>query len=309
MLDFISFPLGKILLFIYETLAFKNYGFAIIIFTIFVRLLILPLYIKQYNSTAKMQEIQPKIQDLQKRYKNDKEKLNEELIKLYREHNVNPAGGCLPTLLQMPILFSLFYVIQSPLKYMYQIGTAARALIPDKASVKIMQEAIDKLFNMVPEASRMGYYKDLSIIHYFSQNKHLLDTTEGLLGEHHLINMDFLGLNLGLKPTLNFGAIFSDLQYLGLALIPILAAFTTWLSIKLTSVQTAKAQGDKAGQGGGMTGGMLMVMPIMIAFFSFSVPAGMGVYWITGNILQIFQQMFITRFIMKKPNQSREGVK
>lgn len=301
MLDFIAFPLGKILLFIYERLAFNNYGFAIIIFTLFIRLLLLPLYIKQYHSTARLQEIQPQIQEIQKKYRNDKERLNQELVKVYRENNVNPAGGCLPTLLQMPILFSLFYVIQQPLKYMFQIGTTVKQLVPGKAMVKIMDKAIANIFNLVPKSAQISYYKDLSIIHYFSEHKELLDTTKGLLKEEHLLNMNFFGLNLGLRPTYDIGRIFGDWQYLILLLVPILAAFTTWLSIKISTVKTANTQNNGGTQAANqMAGGMLLVMPVMIAIFSFSVPAGMGLYWITGNIVQIFQQLFVNKFVLNK---------
>ena len=82
-LDFIAYPLGRFLYFIYNTIAFGNYGLALILFTVIVRLALLPLTIKQYKSTAKMQQIQPKIQEIQKRYKNDKEKLNTELMRVY----------------------------------------------------------------------------------------------------------------------------------------------------------------------------------------------------------------------------------
>ena len=98
--------LGKYLYFIYNTIAFENYGLAIIIFTVTIKLVLLPLTLKQLKSSARMQEVQPKIQELQKRYKNDREKLNQELMKFYQENKINPAAGCLPILVQLPILFS-----------------------------------------------------------------------------------------------------------------------------------------------------------------------------------------------------------
>ncbi len=87
-----------------------NYGWAIIIFTILIRLIIFPLTIKQLQSAAKTQELQPKLAEIQERYKNDKEKLGQEQMKLYKEEGVNPFGGCLPLLVQMPILISLYYI-------------------------------------------------------------------------------------------------------------------------------------------------------------------------------------------------------
>ena len=117
MFDFLAYPLGKFLKFIYD-IAFENYGLAIIIFTFIVRLAMLPLTVKQHKSSMKMQEIQPLVDDIRRKYKDDREAMNQELMKLYQEHNYNPAGGCLPMLIQMPLLLTLYWVIIQPLKFM-----------------------------------------------------------------------------------------------------------------------------------------------------------------------------------------------
>lgn len=126
MLDFISIPMGFILKFIYDNIAFQNYGIAIVLFTVGVKTLLLPLTIKQVKSTSKMSALQSHVQEIQKKYSNDKEKQSAEMIKLYQKNKVNPAGGCLPILIQMPILFSLYYVISEPLKYM--MGKSAESI-------------------------------------------------------------------------------------------------------------------------------------------------------------------------------------
>ena len=95
-----------------------SYGLAIILLTLAVRVLLLPLSIKSTRSMREMQVIQPEVKKLQKKYKNDRQKMNTELMALYKEHGVNPFGGCLPLLLQMPVFFALFYVIRSPLQYL-----------------------------------------------------------------------------------------------------------------------------------------------------------------------------------------------
>jgi YidC/Oxa1 family membrane protein insertase len=95
-----------------------SYGLAIILLTLGVRLLLLPLSIKQTKSMREMQAIQPEIKRIQAKHKGDRQKLNEELMALYKEHGVNPFGGCLPLLMQFPVLIGLFYVIRDPLKYM-----------------------------------------------------------------------------------------------------------------------------------------------------------------------------------------------
>ena len=105
----ITTPLGYIISFIYDLV--QNYGFAIIIFTLIVKIIMLPLVIKQQKSTVQMQKIQPEMQALQKKYANDQQRLGQETMKLYKKYNISPAGGCLPLLIQLPIIFGLYQVI------------------------------------------------------------------------------------------------------------------------------------------------------------------------------------------------------
>ena len=124
-MDFILSPIavvfGKALFFIYNSVGFHSYALSLLLFTIAVKLLLMPLSLKQIRSGQKMQEIQPELTRIQERYKNDKEKLNEEMAKLYQEKKYNPASGCLPLIVQMPILFALFYVIRMPMTYMLDV--------------------------------------------------------------------------------------------------------------------------------------------------------------------------------------------
>ncbi len=111
----ISNLLGHILRIIFEFV--NNYGLSIIVFTLFVRLLLVPLMIKQIKSQKAMQDIQPKIKEIQEKYKNKPEKQQEELMNIYKEAKINPLAGCLPLLIQMPILIGLFNVLREPVKY------------------------------------------------------------------------------------------------------------------------------------------------------------------------------------------------
>ncbi len=288
-LDYVALFMGQILKLIYYNISFLSYGLAIIILTILIRLILLPLYVKQYRSTAKMQEIQPQIQEIQKRYKTDKEKLNQELMKVYQENKVNPAGGCLPLLLQMPILFSLYWVISQPLKFML---------------VKSPQ-LIQELLEHVPTEFRIMGMPDLSIINYFNNHPDQLANVGDLLKKDELINMHFLGLNLGLRPEWNPDLLFNNPmshQYLALLLIPILAAVTTFISVKFSTPQPA-AKNNENNMQNSMQNSMMIMMPFMTAFFAFSVPAGLGLYWIIGNVIQVFQQLYINKFIMKKKKE------
>ncbi len=283
---FIAHPLGILLKFIYNTIAFRNYGLAIIFFTIFTKLLLLPLTIKQYKSTAKMQEVQPKIQEIQQRYKNDKEKLNQEMMRIYSENKINPAGGCLPLLVQMPILFSLYWVISQPLKYMFQKS----------------DETILALFNLIPEAIRstmQTFSHDIPILNYFNENPELISEAEGLIATTEVLDLNFLGIfNLGLTPTFDYTKFTTDLRYLPLLLIPILAGLTTWLSTKYTMQQTQSS--SSSAQANSTANSMTKVMPFITTFFAFSVPAGLGIYWIISNAVQVGQQLYMNKYVINK---------
>jgi YidC/Oxa1 family membrane protein insertase len=288
MFDFIAYPIGKFLKLIYNTLAFKNYGLSIILLTVAVKTILLPLTIKQYRSTSGMSKVQPKMQELQKKYKNDPEKLNQEMMKLYKEYNVNPASGCLPLFIQMPILFSLYYVISQPLKYMFGM------------SPKLIQQ----LFNMLPaNAQKLTNLHDLSIIRYFTENTDKLPSANGLITNEHLLNMKFFGIDLGSIPSLDYHKLFgvsTDVNAWLLLIVPVLAVATTYLSIRYSSNQTPKSDSNPTQDSTQKS--MALISPIMTGFISFTVPAGMGLYWIISNILQLLQQKFINKLVLKNHN-------
>ena len=120
-MGFLGTPLGWIMRFIYDFI--QNYGFTLIIFTILVRMLMFPLSVKQQKSTAKMQVFQPKIQKLQKQYKNDKQRLQEETMKLYEEEGYNPMSSCLPLVINMVVLFGMIDVVYKPLKHLLGVSS------------------------------------------------------------------------------------------------------------------------------------------------------------------------------------------
>jgi YidC/Oxa1 family membrane protein insertase len=291
--DFIAKPLGQFLYFVYNTIAFKNYGLAIIIFTIVIKLVLLPLTIKQYRSTAKMQEIQPLIEDIQRRYKNDKEKMNQELMKLYQEHKYNPAGGCLPLLIQMPILFSLYWVINQPLRFI----------------LNKTPEQINKLIEYVTETVgkvTMGSSREIGVLNYFNEHISELSNVSDLLKPEELINLKFLGINLGLIPKFDVKLLFGSQMavYLPLLAIPLLAVTTTFISTKLmTPKASEKSKSDTSST---TQNTMAMIGPLMTLLFSFQLPAGVGLYWIASNLFQIFQQLYINEYVMKKKEVSEK---
>jgi len=248
---------------------------------------LLPLTIKQYRSTSKMQEIQPLIQDIQRRYKNDKEKMNQELMKVYREHKYNPAGGCLPMLIQLPVILSLYWVINQPLKFLL------------RKSAEQINALGEYVLKAIGEANR-AYISEIQIVNYFNDHISELANVSDLLKPNELINFNFLGINLGLIPTIDVSLLFGSQAavYLPLLVIPILAVVTTYLSTKFL---TPKGSEDKSNDAAASTQStMALIGPLMTLFFSFQLPAGVGLYWIISNVFQIFQQLYINKYVLSK---------
>jgi YidC/Oxa1 family membrane protein insertase len=321
-LDPIAGILGQFLYFIYNTLAFGNYGVAILIFTVVTKLALLPLNIKQYRSTAKMQEIQPLINEIQVKYKNDKEKLNQELMKVYQENKVNPASGCMPMLIQLPIILSLYWVIIQPLKFMLKKSAAQIIALKNIANVGVMAYASEiqvlKFFgNNTQMFNNDGnvVYKALDTIkqagnYVVNQAGELADQAgnivlragDVLLNKSELINFKFLGLDLSEKATYDFKLLFNPETakiYLPLLLLPIIGVITTYISTKLSAPKPVETKG-KNGSAGSMQSSMMFVGPIMTLIFSFQLPAGVVLYWIAGYVFQIFQQLYINKYVIGK---------
>lgn len=305
--DPIANILGILMKFIYASVAFQNYGVAIIIFTIITRLILLPLNMKQTKSMAKMQRIQPELKELQAKYKNDKERLNQATMALYKKHQVNPAGGCLPLLIQMPLLFSLYYVIRQPLKFMFrfvpenirEIGIYINEIDPKFAETEKMFMG-EKFIPMNAELPIMKYFSLLGD----KMTVALADLTAKtgvILESSHILNMNFLGLRLGYiprDPLTNLPAIQANPEiYVPLLIIPILAAGTTYLSSKMSQASSASSKT------GGMGKSMMYLFPGMTLLFTFSLPAGLGLYWITGNLIQMIQQKFMNQHVHKKEDE------
>lgn len=220
MITAIAKPLGMLLNVLYS--AVGNYGIAIILFTIVIKLLLVPLTFKQLQSTKKMAEIQPQLKEIQAKYKDNAEKLNQKTMELYQKHKINPVAGCLPLLIQMPILFGLFAVLREP-----------------------------------------GIYAGEAI------------------------------LAASKEPFLWMASLNDPDKWV----LPILAALTTYFSIKSTSAsnpQGAENQTMKT---------MNMVMPFMILWWGRGFPAGLCLYWVVSNLFQMIQQM-----VMHKPGTSKEGL-
>jgi len=284
--DFLAKPFGVLMEFIYNTLAFENYGVAIIIFTIIIKILLMPLQIKQQRSMLKTQEIQPELQELQRTYANDRNKLAEEQQKLYAKHNISMTAGCLPMLIQFPLIMALYQIIRKPLTFISGLSTDAISKIAEKLEVTAANGMIDELT-----------LNDKLV------NPETYEKVSNLISQKDIINMDFFGfLDLGKNPSWNPAVIKEDLAlYLPLLLIPFLSLASAILLQKMSMARTNqnKKKDDKK-EGMNMANGMMKVMPLLSFVIAFSVPAGLGLYWTISNVLSIGQMALINRILAKQ---------
>lgn len=277
-MDIIKIPIGYLLDWIYQFV--QNYGVALILFTLAVKLLLLPLTLKQQKSMTKIQKLQPKLQALQEKYKNDQQMLSQETMKLYKEYGASPMGGCLPLLIQLPILIALYRVIYEPLKYMCHYGAEKIAELAEKTGI-----SLDGMMAQINIAQASGE-----------------------------INFDFLGLNLADKPQLSMAAWATLLIPVLAAVTTYLSSkITQWMNKKsdekkeepqklqrVLSTDPKKNTQGNAPSAEGMTKSMSIFMPLFTLWITYTLPMAMGLYWIASNIFSILQTVLLNGFYANK---------
>lgn len=313
----ITRPLGFLIQVIYNLV--QNYGLSIILFTIIIKLILLPLQIHSQKAMKKQQKVQPIIAELQKKYANDQQKLSAEMMKVYKENGVSMSGGCLPLLIQMPILYALYRVIQRPLTYIKGIDFTSEAVIAN------VQKVLSMMKEQFPDV--IGNLADSTVDQINKMYQIHLSTWADKLGLAKDfgwdINFNFLGLDLSGIPSKAITEImagnFSDIGTILLILIPIIAMLATWFSMKqsqsMTQNPNARQNEDDPAQS--MNKSMSLMMPIMTGFFTVTLPSGIGIYWIVSSLVQIAQQYVLNKyfdrkeddFVVKVPNKNRKNSK
>lgn len=264
-------PLAYLIRPIYH--AIGNYGLTLIIVTLLIRLATIPLTVMSQKSMTKTQLLQPEIEKLNKKYKNDKEKLSIEMQKLYTKNGVNPMGGCLPLVVQMFVLFGFIRVVYSPLKYILQLTN----------------ENIEAIRKGVGEA-RTVY--EVTLCGMDGVKEQIL-----ALGKKP-IDFDFLGIDLTQMLKGNTG----DIK---MWIFPLLAVIATVIT-SLMSKNQMKNQAQTNESAASMTNSMMMIMPVMTAYFTYIMPAGMSLYWFISTFAQIIQQAVINKIIKKETVKEAE---
>ena len=310
-----------------DKMGIPNIGLSIILFTIVIYGCMTPLTIKQQKFSKLSAKMNPELQEIQKKYKNKKDNesmmaMNEETRAVYDKYGVSPTGSCLQLLIQMPILFALYRVINAMPAYVKQIKEAyfplVDKLIGQVGSSELLQSftnsrMYEKQFQneaflngtasyvqntYIDCLNRASTAEWQSIMDKFPSLSADVTDTVGKLNEYN----NFLGLNIANSPSFMLKEAFTAGAYLMVVvalMIPFLAAFTQWLNVKLMPQPDTKG---KDGQENSMAASMKMMntmMPIMSAVFCFTLPAGMGIYWVAGAVVRSVQQVLINKHIDK----------
>ena len=290
MLDYIAKPFGLLLLWLYNIV--NNYGVAIFLFALVVKLIMLPFQFKSQKGMMRMQVLNPQVQELQKRHEGNQQKLQQEISKLYREEKVNPMSGCLWMMIPYPILLALYRAVRFPLTTM--MGVSAELINEGGA---IYNRLVELGFDMTSNPVYIQLRESRFITEHFSDFSGLSDRLVA-------INYDFLGLNLADTPSLRFWATESwqNGAYwaaLGLFLIPVASALLSWLQMKLSQATSPTAASAQQEQQQRSMKTMNLMMPLFSLWICFSMPGVMGMYWIYQSVLAIIQSLVLNRYFAK----------
>lgn len=316
---------GWVMRILYDVIG--NYGLVIVVFTIILRGLMIPLGINQQKNTLKQQALSGEIAEIKRLYPNDKAKQSELQMELYKHHGASPMAGCLPAILQLIIIWPIFRIIQAPLRHIMhvpaenleKIGTYLNQTT-DAAGLPLITE----------KAAESAATMNIPLLNALEANASALAHTvnQGWISLNQMINVDFLGMNLGLTPTYRPNLLFGDQRwtYLPLLMIPLLVLSTTLIQMRvtrMTMLNRKKKAEDKirdkknparAGQNPqdsteSMMKSMNIIMPIFMLWTTFTFPGAMGLYWIVGNIMMILQSVLIYFLFTRKLEKHEMGQK
>ena len=262
---------------------FSNYGIAIIIFSVILRIVLIPITIKQQKSLKKSAELQEQMKEIQRKYKNNPEKLNQETIDLYKREKLSTFAGCFSSIIQLIIILSVFWLVSQPLTYMKKID----ANVINDYKTQLQQEG------------NQSTYAEIAIINRY-----------GAGDERVRLNMDFLGLDLSKVPS-------SNLSDWTVYIIPLLYVISSVASIKITNSFNKKKKTDQKAITDGsnaqstdepneleameaMNKNMMYMLPLMSVFIAFIAPLGLALYWFISNVLIIIEKIIIDSVMKHK---------
>ncbi len=319
MLSFFANLFGYLLNFLYNIVS--NYGIAIILFSVLVKLVMLPLTIKQQKTLKKNEKMQKEMQQIQFKYKNDQEKMQQELMALYKREGMSPLSGCFSSIIQFILLFSVFLLVREPLTYM----------------VKLDSGVIEKLESIVSEQGQTNNtYSEIAVIQYMRnpesrssvsndeneqkqdedtnqvENEQSTEKNEDFnideYKEQVNLKMDFFGIDLSQVPT-------KDIRNWKSLVIPVLYVISSFISIRLTTNMTKKKKEENKSDSNSeeeynpmedANKTMMWVIPIMSVSIAVIAPLGLALYWLANNVLMLVERLVLNK-IFDKEEEAKEN--
>ena len=282
MFNFFANLFGYVLNFIYNLTT--NYGIAIIIFTILLKLIMLPMTINQQKTMKKTSKIQALTKEIQSKYSSDPQKMQQEMMELYKRENMSPFSGCLTSILQIVVILAIFFLVSRPLTYMKKVDT------------EIINNYSTEITKKDEEQGTKTRYTEIAIIKEYANSD-----------ENVYINMNFLGLDLSDIPTEN-------ITNWKVYIIPVLYIITSIVSMKMNTkvaqkdAEKVKEKNNEDGQSqeemmAEMNKNMGYIMPFMTVSIALIAPLGLALYWFISNILSIAERIIINRIVKKEDNK------
>ena len=274
-----------------------SYGMAIILFTVVLKLILLPFQLKSKKSMMRMNRLHGKILEIQKKYANNQVKMQEEMQKLYQEEGVSPMSGCLWSFLPLPILLALYSIMRQPITHLMMLSNdVVQELVAKITAMGVDMSGIVMMKNgaavVKDGVTQLQPYGQINLVKAVTE--HYPEAAAGIDGWIDL-DFNFIGLDLAATPSSVLKTVSFQWAIIGLILIPILAG----LFQLLMSIYTMKSQSQDGAAAGSMKG-MMYMMPLMSVYIGFIMPAALGIYWIAQSVFSLIQEVIMTKFFNKK---------
>ena len=282
----------------------NSYGVALILFTLVIKLIMLPFQMKSKKSMMRMSRVSGQMQDLQKRYAKNQAKFQEEMQKLYEEEGVNPMSGCLWSFLPLPILMALYSIIRQPITHFMMLSKdVLQTVVQSVADAGVdltnivMMDKVTGAPALKDGLYQMAAYGQINLVKAVQEMG--LSTPDGWFN----VNYKFLGLDLTATPWEYIKSFTFTWAVIGVILIPILAGLSQFVFSKLT--MKTQPQADAAG--GASMKSMMYMMPLFSVYIAFIMPAALGVYWIAQSVFSLIQEAILNKTLSAKMEAEEEA--
>ena len=280
-----------------------SYGVALILFTLVVKLVLLPFMMKSKRSMIRMNMVSGQLQEIQKRYANNREKMAEEQQRLYQENGINPMSGCLWTMLPFPILIALYSIIRQPITHFMMLPKSAlETLIQTATKAGVNMSNIVMFKDGAAAIGKDGFtqlasYGQINLVKAVQEMG--LATPDGWFN----VNYNFLGLDLTATPWEFIKNFTFTWAVIGVILIPILSGLSQFILSKITM----SAQPQQADASAASMKSMMYMMPLMSVYIAFIMPAALGVYWIAQSVFSLIQELVLNKTLNAKMEAEEEA--